>query len=100
MSTTDVDPTLQPTERRCTAHLFVPNKPEYFGDRTLPPGSPVRMPDIADKSPPDILFDFVYASAVLVHFAPQLMQKTLNEWKSAFYPRGITRASHQATFDG
>ena len=61
------------------------------------------MPDTADKWPPDILFHFMYASAVLHYFAPQSMLDSIRkQWRSTFYPRGITstaQASHQATTD-
>ena len=61
------------------------------------------MPDTGDKWPPDILFDFVYASTILHYFAPQLMLGSIHkQWRSTFYPRGITstaQASHQATTD-
>ncbi|KAN0092517.1 hypothetical protein V8E55_003301 [Tylopilus felleus] len=102
MSTADVDPTAQPTEKRCIAHLFDPDLPESFGDTAFHSGSQVRMPNTADKWPPNILFDAVYANAVLRHFAPQTMQDILKRWKPAFYPRGITsaaQASHKVIID-
>ena len=101
MSTADVNPTAQPTEKMCTAHLFVPDNPQAFGDPTTRSGSLVRMPNTAGKWPP-ILFDAVYGNAVLRHFAPQTMQDTLKRWKDTFYPKGITsapQASNQAIID-
>lgn len=102
MTTADVNCTAPPTEKRCTAHLFVPEEPEAFGDRTLRSGYSVQTPDAADEWPPNILFDAVYANAVLHHFSPQTMQNTLKRWRSTFYPRGITGAvgaSYQAIID-
>ena len=84
------------------AHLFVPEKPEAFGNPTLRSGHLVQMPDTADEWPPSILVDAVYANAVLRHFAPQTMRDTLERWRLTFYPRGITsavQASDQAIID-
>ncbi|KAN0097128.1 hypothetical protein V8E55_001574 [Tylopilus felleus] len=90
MSTADVDPTAQPTEKRCIAHLFDPDLPESFGDPAFHSGSQVRMPNTADKWPPNILFDAVYAKHIL------------KQWKATFYPQGITsgvQANNQAIID-
>ncbi|KAF8555632.1 hypothetical protein OG21DRAFT_1410629 [Imleria badia] len=87
MTTADVNPTAPPTEKRCTTHLFVPDEPEAFGDRTLRSGYQVQMPDIADEWPPNVLFDAVYVNAVLHHFAPQTMRDTLERCRSTFYPK-------------
>ncbi|KAI9456922.1 hypothetical protein HD554DRAFT_2042455 [Boletus coccyginus] len=51
MTTADVNTTAPPTEKRCTAHLFVPEEPEVFGDPTLRSGHLVQMFDIADEWP-------------------------------------------------
>ena len=102
MSTADVDPTAQPTEKRCIAHLFDPDLPESFGDPAFHSGSQVRMPNTADKWPPNILFDAVYANAILRHFAPRTMKDILKQWKATFYPQGITsgvQANNQAIID-
>ncbi|KAF8557119.1 hypothetical protein OG21DRAFT_1407751, partial [Imleria badia] len=102
MTTADVNPTTPPTEKRCITHLFVPDDPEALGDRTLRSGHLFRTPDTADEWPPNILFDAVYASAVLHHFAPRTMRDTLKQWRSNYYLRGITsaaQASYQAIID-
>jgi hypothetical protein len=68
MDTSDINPTASPEEERCTAHLFKPDKRDYLGDNTLPLGSPLRICTDRTWWPPAILFDAVYASAVLHHF--------------------------------
>jgi len=87
MSTTDVDPT---------------DKPNRFGDRRIPSGSPVRMPATTYDWPPNILFDAVYADCVLHRFSSKTLESTLKQWKSTFYPREITnagQASYQKIID-
>jgi hypothetical protein len=74
MDTSDIDLTAPPAERMCTAHLFRPDKPFALGDRTLPLGSPLRISDNDTLWPPAILFDAVYAGAVLHHVGTQTLK--------------------------
>jgi len=68
MDTTNIDSTTPPQEERCTAHTFqVRPDPDALGRRTINSGAPLRMSHTANW-PPAILFDAVYASAVLHNF--------------------------------
>ncbi|KAI9460008.1 hypothetical protein HD554DRAFT_2176781 [Boletus coccyginus] len=89
MTTADVNPTAPPIEKRCIAHLFAPEKRRAFGDSAVRSGHLVQMPDTADEWPPNILFDAVYANAVLRHFSLQRMRDTLKRWRSTFYCQAI-----------
>ena len=102
MTTTDIDPNAEPTEKRCVVHLFDPDRPMSFGDSSIHSGSPVRMPASTDDWPPGILFDAVYANCVQRHFSPKTLETTLKPWKSSFYPGEITnagQASYQKIID-
>jgi len=98
MNTTDIDPTIPQAEKRCTAHLFRP------GALTLlaPSGTPLRISDTPDW-PPAILFDAVYADAVLHNFGTQeLKDGVAATWKNIFYPGGVrtsTKADYKAVTD-
>ena len=84
---------ISPAERQ---KMFYPDKPNSFGDRRLPSGSPVRMPATT------VLFDTVYAGCVLHRFSSKTLKSTLKQWKSTFYPREITnagQASYQKIID-
>ncbi|KAG9310088.1 hypothetical protein JVU11DRAFT_9697 [Chiua virens] len=80
MTTADIHPDLPPEEICCTAHRFIlgPAHDLDLGDRTLHSGCRVQMPpsgsDDRSNWPPDILFDAVYANAVLLHFAAPGLQ--------------------------
>ncbi|KAF8070033.1 hypothetical protein FPV67DRAFT_1447890 [Lyophyllum atratum] len=95
MDTPDVDPTAPPGQKRCTAHLFEPSKPSLLGGMGPPPsGSPLRISDSPDW-PPAILFDAVYASAVLHHFGTQaLKDKVTTTWTDTFYPGAVMDRAH------
>ncbi|KDR76447.1 hypothetical protein GALMADRAFT_446224 [Galerina marginata CBS 339.88] len=87
MDTSDLDPRAPPGEERCTAHLFDPNYPECLVMR--PSGSPIRISN-SPNWPPAILFDGVYAGAVLHHFGTQALKTVLTEtWMDTFYPNGV-----------
>ena len=95
MDTSDIDPTAPPGETRCTAHLFQSDKPSALGDKTLPNGSPLRISEDSMLWPPAMLFDAVYAAAVLDHFGAQAMKDEVAEaWKNIFYLGGIITAAH------
>ena len=95
MTTSDIDSAAQSEERRYTAHLFSPGKQYLLGDVTQTrPGSQLRVPNTTDKWPPDILFDIVYAGAVLAHFStPTLKDVVSKSWKDSFYPQGVMTAA-------
>jgi len=92
MTTADVDPTAPPTERRCTAHVFDLGNPFVLGDPRLSSGSPIRISDTPEW-PPAILFDAVYAGAVLHHFGTQKLEDAVAAtWNDTFYPGGVMTA--------
>jgi hypothetical protein len=87
MNTADIDPTALPNEMRCTAHLFDPD--ESFWLPLAHSGSPLRISH-TPHWPPDILFDAVYAGAVLHHFSTDALKAVLtSSWKNIFYPDGV-----------
>jgi len=95
MNTSDVDPTAPPAEKRCTAHLFPSDaRPEeVLARETLASGHPLRISD-SPKWPPAILFDAVYAGAVLHHFGTRtLTDEVAATWKDTFDPGGIMTAA-------
>ena len=87
MSTADVDPSLPAGEERFTAHLFKPQIENLVLGTASPPfGIPLRVTG-RDEWPPAILFDAVYATAVLKHFGTQeFREKVFLTWKSTFHP--------------
>ncbi|KZP16675.1 hypothetical protein FIBSPDRAFT_865634 [Athelia psychrophila] len=92
MDTADVDPTAQPTERRCTAHLF---EESYLQDPIAYHGSSgsFTIPDIP-KHPPAILFDAVYAGAVLEYFGTgEFKDHLAATWNNTLCPDGVTSAA-------
>lgn len=101
MNTADIDPTAPPAERRCTTHLFQLDKPSFLGGLGAPPsGSPLRLSDTPEWPPP-ILFDAVYAGAVLHHFGTQILKdEVLATWKGTFYPGGVMATAHADYKDG
>src|SRR5260221_3309473 len=89
MNTADIDPTAQPEDQRCTAHLFSPDERLALGNPMLPLGSPLHISDAAEW-PPAILFDAVYADAVMRKFGTQTLKDEVAEtWKNIFYPGGV-----------
>jgi hypothetical protein len=94
MNTADIDPTAPPAEGRCTTHLFKLGNPFLLGRETLSSGSPLRISDTPEWPPP-ILFDAVYAGAVLHHFGTQLLKdEVVATWKDTFYPGGVMTMAH------
>ena len=95
MDTSDVDPTAPPGEKRCTAHLFDPSQPYLLGGMGAPPsGSSLRISDTPDW-PPTILFDAVYASAILHHFGTQILKDVVAAtWMDTFDPGGVMDQAH------
>jgi hypothetical protein len=90
MNTADIDPTALPNEMRCTAHLFDPD--ESFWLPLAHSGSPLRISH-TPHWPPGILFDAVYAGAVLHHFSTDALKAVLtSSWKNIFYPDGVMTA--------
>ncbi|TFY69235.1 hypothetical protein EVG20_g3230 [Dentipellis fragilis] len=83
MDTSDVD--VQPGTychgRRYTAHFF--DLPSVEVSNL--PGRAIRTPEKMSEWPPTVLFDAVYASAVLHHFGV-IPPKTLDPWNDIFYP--------------
>lgn len=56
-------------------------------------GSPLRISDTATW-PPAILFDAVYAGAVVHHFGTKaLVAEFTASWESSYYPGGVTAAT-------
>ncbi|KAJ2911499.1 hypothetical protein MD484_g8915, partial [Candolleomyces efflorescens] len=93
LNTSDVDPIASPEAPRCTAQLFNPALPYSLGTPTLPSGSPLRVSDYS-KWPPAILFDAVYAGAVLHHFGTQALKDEIAAtWNDAFYPGSVMTAA-------
>jgi len=95
MTTSDIDPTAPSDEERYTVHLFSPDDKRSLGEPTeVRSGSSLRVPDTTNNWPPDILFDTVYASAVIEHFSTRTLVDELNEsWKDALYPGGVVTAA-------
>ncbi|KAF8954988.1 hypothetical protein BDZ97DRAFT_1861946 [Flammula alnicola] len=95
MNTDDVDPTAPPGEKRCTAHLFEPSCPTFLGGLGAPPfGTPIRISD-TPHWPPSILFDAVYAGAVLHHFGTQTLKDEVTvTWMDTFDPGGVMDQAH------
>ncbi len=98
MATSDIDRSLPPTEKRCTADLFRPDRLYSFGKGTLPSGSPLRKPDTpASEWPPPILLDAVYAGAVLHNFGTQTLKDEIAAtWKDTFDSGGDSMPSADA----
>ena len=86
METTDIDPNVPTGSERCSAHLFFPDT-RFLGDSRLQSGAPLRVAET--EWPPDILFDAVYASTVMHHFATEELNDVFEGWKDMFYPGGV-----------
>jgi len=89
MDTTDVDSNADRAQERYTSHLFDQSFKRVAG----PSGSAIRIPSDMSSWPPAVLFDGVYASAVLHHFgfAPRHISE---KWENMFYPGVPTKAAH------
>lgn len=79
------------TETRCTAHVFR-DKRGILGDPSLISGTNVRVSHNVKDWPPQILFDAVYASAVLRRFDSEGFTDYSKKWTSTYYPGGLTTA--------
>ena len=97
MDTTDIDPTASPVEERCTAQTFwFPPDKCALGDPKVQSGSPLRLSHTPDW-PPSVLFDGVYAGAVLHNFGTQELKEAVTKnWRDTFYPGGIKTAADTA----
>ncbi len=84
MNTTDIDPTAPPAQKQCTAHLFKPAPDGVFTS-----GSALQISD-THQSPPAILFDAVYAGAVLHHFGTQTLKEVITTIWEDTYSRVMT----------
>src|SRR5258707_3580135 len=88
MNTTVIEPAAQPEDQRYTTHLFSDMR-GYLGDPQPPLGSPLQISDTV-QWPPAILFDAVYADAVIRNFGTQTLKDEVTKtWKNIFYPGGI-----------
>jgi len=95
MTTADVDPTSPPTKRKCITHASRPGRLLLPGTTSTPLGSPVRISD-TPQSPPAVLFDAVYAGALLHHFGTQELKDTLvTTWGDVFNSGGVMTADEQ-----
>ena len=95
MKTSDVDPAAPPDEKRCTSQIFGPIHNRCVR-ACINPGSHRQLLD-ADRDPPAIIFDVVYASAVLRHFGTRTLKDVLSAaWKDTFYPHGIMSVADSA----
>ncbi|KAH9021277.1 hypothetical protein EDB83DRAFT_2431646 [Lactarius deliciosus] len=84
MSTTDIDPTAPPAQKQCISHIFKPGPPGM-----APSGSTFQISDI-HRFPPAIIFDAVYAGAVLHHFGTQTLKDAITaNWEDT-YSRAMT----------
>jgi len=92
MKSNDVDPGAPPDEKLCTSHIFKPIHNRVQRE-TMNPNSQIQLLD-AHKDPPTIIFDAVYAGAVVHHFGTQALNDVVsNGWKPVFYPDGVTSAA-------
>ncbi|CAA7269545.1 unnamed protein product [Cyclocybe aegerita] len=96
MNTADVDLATPPGEKKRIAHLFRPDKKVYLGGfGAPPPGSPLHISEGSTR-PPNILFDAVYAGAVLNHFGTDALKAEFGAtWQDVFYPNGIMTAAYR-----
>ncbi|KAH9034409.1 hypothetical protein EDB84DRAFT_1486912 [Lactarius hengduanensis] len=74
-----------PEEKRYTAHIIQTCKGRFPSDCV--PGTSFQIPE-SPQSPPDILFDAIYAGFVVLHFGTETMKDSTGKWKDAFYPKG------------
>jgi hypothetical protein len=79
LDTTDVDSKADSMHERFTTHVFDQSKVSKI---VGPSGSAVRTPSDMSTWPPAVLFDAVYASAVVHHFGVALTD-VLKKWGDA-----------------
>ncbi|KAF8970114.1 hypothetical protein BDZ97DRAFT_1754124 [Flammula alnicola] len=90
LNTDDIDPTAPPTEKRCTSHVFGDDIPTL----ELHPRFRIQIHDTPEY-PPAIVFDAVYAGAVLYHFGTQSVKGNITaSWKDIFYPSEVMTMAH------
>jgi hypothetical protein len=94
MNTTDIDPSAPPTEKKCTTHLFLSSTQlTPLLKATLNPGSQLQNFNTS-QHPPAILFDAIYASAVLYHFGTQELKDQITKtWKDMAYTGYVTAST-------
>jgi hypothetical protein len=92
MKTNDIDPTASPDEMRCTSHIF--KAENAFLLTVYKPGFPLKLTDSLEN-PPAILFDAVYAGAILHHFGTQVLKDVVSTaWKNDYYQgKGVTSSA-------
>lgn len=90
MGTDDVVVGVSPNEIRYSAHVFSDQDDGWIlGAPEIPYGHPLRISDHSSW-PPNILFDTVYASALVNHFgSDELANETHLKWTDVVYPGGI-----------
>jgi len=95
MTTADIDPTAPPTEKRCTAQIFQPASQFNFALLlTINPDSPLQLLGTSED-PPAIIFDGIYAGAILYHFGTQELKDAVSQtWRDIFYPNGAKDTAH------
>ena len=89
MDTTDVDPNANRAQERFTSHLFVQPLEVFPGLSS----SALRVTSDTSIWPPTMLFDAVYAGAVVYHFGLKVPD-FLKKWGDVFYPAGPTNEAH------
>jgi len=89
MDTTDIVSNADRAQVRYTSHLFDLSLERFAG----PSGSAVRVPSDMSIWPPDVLFDAVYAGAVVKNFGFQITD-ILEKWEDVFYPGRPTKLTH------
>ena len=92
MTTADVNPPGPPEEKRCTSHALITELSPFL-ELALKHNTSLRMSE-DENWPPTILFDGIYAGAVVHHFGTRaLRDKVIEKWKTAYYPdRNMTAA--------
>ncbi|KAH9035541.1 hypothetical protein EDB85DRAFT_1863041, partial [Lactarius pseudohatsudake] len=94
MNTTDVDPTAPPAQKQCISHLFEPAPPG-----TITSGSTFQISDI-HRFPPAIIFDTVYAGAVLHHFGTQTLKDVATaSWEDTYKAMTVAPTDPRAASD-
>ena len=95
MTTADVNPPGPPEERRCASHALITEFSPLL-ELALKHNSPVRMSN-DENWPPAILFDGIYAGAVVHHFGTQALgDKVIEKWKTVYYPDGNMTVAERA----
>ncbi|KAH9178298.1 hypothetical protein EDB89DRAFT_1930467 [Lactarius sanguifluus] len=88
-----------PEEKRYTAHIIRTGTGRFPPDCV--PGTSFQIAD-SPQSPPDILFDAIYAGFVVLHFGTETMKDSTGKWKDTFYPKGAKtqrEADHRTIID-